>query len=607
MSYKALLFCPDERTAKTVTQVLSELEFQVEACNEPFAAVKKLMAGHFDAVVVDCDNEQNATLLFKSARNSEFNQASLSVAVVEGQSGVAKAFRIGANLVLTKPINVEQSKGTLRVARGLLRKNEAAKTAGKVPEASPRPSLAPPSVAPPSIATSARPVSIPPAAVSKPAFVTNPAPSFAPAVMASSSGAFEVEKDPAPAPEPTEAAFLESVSDQASQIHPSEAGTSAPKQYPWQPTSKPVGEPMAEAMTTALKHAAEATGRVNSGIGVGHGAAAAPALAKEHAAVDDEISALEEAAEPSPSSPTTVAKPHAGRSSGSGSAVNWGRIAAIVLVAAAGGAIYRAGTLTHWQMPALSMSMLHRTAAPANPQIAKPAASSRAAATPASSVSPTTVQPTSAVTVTPQNPNQSLTAIAATPQKPSPIAEAPAPAINFKKPAVPASSFDPPTPPGVVKTIGEGTVFVDTQTPKPAAPKPAAVENVEPASPESVSTDAHSNDQALSGLMTMPSRVPQPGPETLHVSQGVSQGLLITKVAPVYPARAMQTHVQGSVQLLATISKDGDITNIKLLSGETVLAKAAMDAVKQWKYRPYLLDGEPLDIQTQITVNFTLP
>src|SRR5262249_52872999 len=126
MSYKALLFCPDERTARTVTQVLSELEFQVEPCNEPFNAVKKLTTEHFDAVVVDCDNEQNGTLLFKSARNSNLNQSSLSVAVVEGQSGVAKAFRIGANLVLTKPINVEQSKGTLRVARGLLRKTEGA-------------------------------------------------------------------------------------------------------------------------------------------------------------------------------------------------------------------------------------------------------------------------------------------------------------------------------------------------------------------------------------------------------------------------------------------------------------------------------------------------
>src|SRR5512141_449811 len=127
MGYQALLFCPDDKTARTVTQVLSELEFSVEACTEPFAAVKKLMGEHFDAVVVDCDNEQNATLLFKSARNSTSNQTSLAVAVVEGQAGVAKAFRIGANLVLTKPINIEQSKGTLRVARGLLRKGEPAK------------------------------------------------------------------------------------------------------------------------------------------------------------------------------------------------------------------------------------------------------------------------------------------------------------------------------------------------------------------------------------------------------------------------------------------------------------------------------------------------
>ena len=107
-----------------MTQVLNELEFAVESCTEPFAAVKKLMGQHFDAVVVDCDNEQNATLLFKSARNSISNQTSLAVAVVEGQAGVAKAFRIGANLVLTKPINIEQAKGTVRVARGLLRKSD---------------------------------------------------------------------------------------------------------------------------------------------------------------------------------------------------------------------------------------------------------------------------------------------------------------------------------------------------------------------------------------------------------------------------------------------------------------------------------------------------
>src|SRR5258705_13162117 len=137
MGYQALLFCPDEKTARTVTQVLNDLDFTVEPCSEPFAAVKKLMAQHFDAVVVDCDNEQNATLLFKSPRNSASNQSSLAVAVVEGQAGVAKAFRIGANLVLTKPINVEQAKGTLRVARGLLRKNSDAAGASAPSTATP--------------------------------------------------------------------------------------------------------------------------------------------------------------------------------------------------------------------------------------------------------------------------------------------------------------------------------------------------------------------------------------------------------------------------------------------------------------------------------------
>src|SRR5438034_9914125 len=103
MRYQALLFCPDDKTARVVTQVLSELEFQVECCNEPFAAVKKLMAQHFDAIVVDCENEQNARLLLKSARNSGSNASALSVAGVEGQAGVAKSSATGSQLALHTP------------------------------------------------------------------------------------------------------------------------------------------------------------------------------------------------------------------------------------------------------------------------------------------------------------------------------------------------------------------------------------------------------------------------------------------------------------------------------------------------------------------------
>jgi len=91
MSYLALLFCQDEKTARTITQVLNELEFQVEPSSEAFAAVKKLTTQAFDAVVVDCQSEDNASLLLKAARNSASNQASLMVALVEGQAGVAAA------------------------------------------------------------------------------------------------------------------------------------------------------------------------------------------------------------------------------------------------------------------------------------------------------------------------------------------------------------------------------------------------------------------------------------------------------------------------------------------------------------------------------------
>jgi protein TonB len=95
-------------------------------------------------------------------------------------------------------------------------------------------------------------------------------------------------------------------------------------------------------------------------------------------------------------------------------------------------------------------------------------------------------------------------------------------------------------------------------------------------------------------------------PQRVRVSQGVTQGLLIRKVQPNYPPLARQARIQGSVLLQAEISKDGSIENLRLLSGHPMLAPAAIEAVKQWKYKPYILNGEPVEVETQITVNFTL-
>ncbi|MGA7218135.1 MAG: TonB family protein [Candidatus Sulfotelmatobacter sp.] len=95
-------------------------------------------------------------------------------------------------------------------------------------------------------------------------------------------------------------------------------------------------------------------------------------------------------------------------------------------------------------------------------------------------------------------------------------------------------------------------------------------------------------------------------PQRVRVSQGVSQGLLVRKVNPSYPPLARQARIQGTVILRAVISKDGSIENLTLVSGHPMLAPAAIEAVRQWKYKPYLLNGEPVEVDTEVQVNFTL-
>ena len=89
-------------------------------------------------------------------------------------------------------------------------------------------------------------------------------------------------------------------------------------------------------------------------------------------------------------------------------------------------------------------------------------------------------------------------------------------------------------------------------------------------------------------------------------SQGVSQALLIKRVQPNYPSEARLAHIQGDVLLKALIDRDGKIMDLTLVSGHPLLAPAALDAVKQWEYKPGLLNGQPVEIEAQITVTFDL-
>ena len=97
-----------------------------------------------------------------------------------------------------------------------------------------------------------------------------------------------------------------------------------------------------------------------------------------------------------------------------------------------------------------------------------------------------------------------------------------------------------------------------------------------------------------------------PPPQRIRVGGNVQQANLIQKVQPVYPPQAKQDHLQGKVQFTVLIGKDGHIQNLTLVSGEPVLADAAKDAVSQWVYKPTLLNGQPVEVVTQVDVNFTL-
>jgi protein TonB len=568
MGYQALLFCPDEKTAHTVTQVLSELDFAVTPCTEPFAAVKKLMGEHFDAVVVDCDNEQNATLLFKSARNTTSNQSSLAVAVVEGQAGVAKAFRIGANLVLTKPINVEQAKGTLRVARGLLRKNDAGKPAQIANSAAPPPAT--PKLSPqPATLVDAKP----PQSASFPAVTTAIANSQTPKAASAIAATPENRTTEASAAATTdknfslETAKLPAAQTPASQSVPSSSG------------------PKIEVTTSRA--------------GFGMSAASAPAPAREpktgvpsenkSAAILPEIKTSPKAEElkesassaeiPTESAPMFTfggAVSTEAESTGSGSKKLLLIIAAAVVLVAAGG--YAAWM--HWgQSDNSSTVPNHVVETPVKAPVSIPQAAP--SQTPSEKVSAPDAQTTASAETVETHPSKIVPATDAS--KPSPSATNKAPAAKeAEEPIVIKNHLSRPT----AKSVANND-----------APAPPMLSGVAPAG----------NGGGLPNLIESPSNAPTPVLQTLNVSSGVSQGLLVKKVQPKYPPSALRARVEGSVQLLATISKSGDISAVKIIGGDKELSHAAADAVKQWKYKPYLLNGYPVEIQTQITVNFKLP
>ena len=111
----------------------------------------------------------------------------------------------------------------------------------------------------------------------------------------------------------------------------------------------------------------------------------------------------------------------------------------------------------------------------------------------------------------------------------------------------------------------------------------------------------------IGGIISSTAAVPKIAtPQRVRVSSGVIQGQKLSDPPPAYPPLAKQARIQGTVVLHALISKEGSIEGLTLISGHPMLAPAAIEAVKRWKYKPYLLNGEPVEVDTTIEVHFNL-
>ncbi len=145
---------------------------------------------------------------------------------------------------------------------------------------------------------------------------------------------------------------------------------------------------------------------------------------------------------------------------------------------------------------------------------------------------------------------------------------------------------------------------ISPQAATSAESKPAA-SSASPPAVSGVSGTAPTEGGASMGA-SAPAASSESNQARVRISRSVSTALLISKVLPVYPPTAQQARIQGEVVLRAAISRDGTVESLREISGHPFLIPAAIDAVKQWRYKPYLLNGKPTAIETEISVNFVL-
>ncbi len=633
MGLQCFLFSSDEGTAATIGQVLARLDVQVESCPEAVLAVEMISKQAFQIVIIDWDRQPEAGLLLSTARERKASERPITLAIVSNDASVAKALQAGANSILRKPIVVNQVTDTLRTARDLLRsKRDPAAPAVVRTSGSGAAAAVAPSTIPLTFETGRE--------------KTLRAGEFLQSGPASPGGSFETESntpgsfdqpmaepvDPLKDLEPVAASVAQEKTPSEEFLPPQPGETRGLEWYMKARGVTRQNTPPAPPLSSAPNAKPELLG-FEQGSSV---SSAAPA------GISDENPFLAKPKQPTISDQKNEAELFAYMDEGvqsqasapSGFRLGRGAIIGALLlascaIAAAPQAPWHPKAKLLW---ARGQQALHVWL---NPQPVTPAqvpvshenfgrAGDEYKLPVAESIPDATTDPSQIRVLPVIDPTaKKAPADATNPEQPPPDASTPASTDQAQTPGVQVVESQPAqtvptatqpqasTPPPAPAPATLAPVHVDAPAPVPvSAPivlpqtqKPTPIQNVAtPAGkiPSSLKSQMASSTPDASGNRPVESAMPSIEP--VVVAEGAERSLLADQPALPYPANAKGQ--QGTVILQVLVGRDGTVQDAKFLQGSLAFARAAIDGVKLWKFRPYTMNGHPVSVQTLMTISF---
>ncbi len=563
----ALLLSPDDQAVNAITGVLEEMSVTCERPLDGVSAAQKLNSQTFDLVLVDCENLPAAKLIFDVCRRGKNGHNPVPIAIVDGRAGLPTAFRLGAELILTKPVAKDQARTTIRTAVSRVRKDTPADEVASF-QASSLP--LPTGITATSIVKEDHAKAATAAASSQLTSFSDPVPSFPPVAARTSLSA----TDELPAAAAPAKLGLRSVSSSLPEFfEPASTPKDSPSPAPKPPVTLSDDPVMAELERAEMEAALAET--------------QATAAQKEGQKAEAETAKAAPGHTNAPSdAPVFSYQQKQKKPRGA-------FVALMVLVIVAGGFyaawMYQPGFRAFAQpqvdrvLALVGMALTPTQTQQAHPQSPVPPAPVPATA-PAVAATPSAADPNASTTATDPAATTAAPAASSSPASAT-VTTVPTPTSVSQGAIVsPAASQPAVTPPPTVIKLDMG---------KTAASKPAETKKPE---------------LKKASLPAAPLDTPLPGENSaIILSSKGAEKRLAHSVPPKYPAEARSAGAEGTVVLKEVVDEDGKVVGVRLVEGNVELATAAMQAVKQWRYRPYVRDGKAQAFQTVVIVDFQKP